>query len=563
MKTNREIPDAALTQHLAVLGKTGSGKSSTLRLIVERLLDREEPVCIIDPKGDWWGLKSSSDGEKPGYPVVIFGGERGDVPINAHAGAAVAELVATGNRPCIIDLGGWTVGDRTKFFIDFAHALFRLSKSPRYLVIDEVHNFAPQGRVQDPQAGKMLHWANRLASEGRGKGITIFSASQRPQKVHKDFLTCSETLIAMRVIHPLDRGAIKDWIDGCPDPVAGKKVLDSLAGMTRGTGWVWSPEIGFGPQMIVFPKFITYDSFRAPVGGDAGPLPGWADVDLEAVKDKLANVIAEAEENDVGALKRKIKLLERQSGHTSAELAAEYTRGRADGFDAGIIKALQITTPALNNTHTLILETIERLKACKPEAGDIEFVRSTDICNFTLGADPSFVPHSSAREPVAKITEWKRPGEAKMGKCERLILTALAQHPQGRSKVQVAVLTGYAKNGGSFNNALGALRSRGLIEGRGENLTITKAGREALGPYTLLPTGKALLEHWKSQLGKAERAILVAAASVYPDASSKKTLGDMTGYEPNGGSFNNALGRLRTLELIVGRGEIRASDNLF
>jgi hypothetical protein len=35
------------------------------------------------------------------------------------------------------------------------------------------------------------------------------------------------------------------------------------------------------------------------------------------------------------------------------------------------------------------------------------------------------------------------------------------------------------------------------------------------------------------------------------------------GYEANGGGFNNALGRLKTLELVQGRGDLRDSDNLF
>jgi hypothetical protein len=118
------IPDAALAQHVIALGKTGSGKSSKLRLIVEKLLDLQVPTCIVDPKGDWWGLKSSADGKHAGYPVVIFGGEHCDVPLNSHAGAHVAELVATGNRPCIVDLGGWMIGERTRFFIDFAAKAF-------------------------------------------------------------------------------------------------------------------------------------------------------------------------------------------------------------------------------------------------------------------------------------------------------------------------------------------------------------------------------------------------------------------------------------------------------
>jgi uncharacterized protein len=84
----------------------------------------------------------------------------------------------------------------------------------------------------------------------------------------------------MRVIHPLDRRAIEDWIDGCPDPDKGKEVLRSLASLKRGEAWVWSPEIGFGPTLIQFPLFSTYDSFAAPSGESAGKLKGWAEVDL-------------------------------------------------------------------------------------------------------------------------------------------------------------------------------------------------------------------------------------------------------------------------------------------
>ncbi|MEK7766917.1 MAG: hypothetical protein AAB368_11825, partial [bacterium] len=60
--------------------------------IVECLLDDGDRVCILDPKGDHWGLRSSENGKGAGYPVVIFGGEHADVPLNAHAGAHVAEF---------------------------------------------------------------------------------------------------------------------------------------------------------------------------------------------------------------------------------------------------------------------------------------------------------------------------------------------------------------------------------------------------------------------------------------------------------------------------------------
>jgi hypothetical protein len=41
---------------------------------------------------------------------------------------------------------------------------------------------------------------------------------------------------------------------------------------------------------------------------------------------------------------------------------------------------------------------------------------------------------------------------------------------------------------------------------------------------------------------------------------TKEEVAAKVGYEANGGGFNNALGRLRTLELVQRRGELRASD---
>ena len=127
----------------------------------------------------------------------------------------------------------------------------------------------------------------------------------------------------------------------------------------------------------------------------------------------------------------------------------------------------------------------------------------------------------------------------------------------------MAVLTGYAATGGGFNNYLGALRSRGLIEGDGDRLKTTEAGIQVLGSWEPLPAGVALIDYWRSRLGKAERLILEALTQVYPNALTKEEVAANAGYEPSGGGFNNALGRLRTLELVLGRGALKASDNLF
>jgi uncharacterized protein len=184
--------------------------------------------------------------------------------------AYVAELVASGNRPRVVGLGGWTSA--------IAPGSLSISPARRSAIPADRAGFASTRPITSPRRAKswIRRWAghrtNRLANEGRGKGITLLSASQRPQKVHKDYLTSHETLIAMRVIHPLDRRVIEDWIDGFPDQ--DKETLRSLASLKRGGAWVWSPKSGSGPKCIEFPLFATYDSF-APPGENAVKLKRW------------------------------------------------------------------------------------------------------------------------------------------------------------------------------------------------------------------------------------------------------------------------------------------------
>ena len=64
------LPPDALAQHIAVLGKTGSGKTFAMKgALVEPLLEGGRRVGIVDPTGAWWGLRSSRDGKGPGFPL--------------------------------------------------------------------------------------------------------------------------------------------------------------------------------------------------------------------------------------------------------------------------------------------------------------------------------------------------------------------------------------------------------------------------------------------------------------------------------------------------------------
>lgn len=556
------LPRAILAQHLAVLGKTGAGKSSVLRVLVEELLRESQPVCIIDPKGDWWGLKSSADGKKPGFPVIIFGGSHADIPITEHSGAQVGELVATGNRPCIIDFGGWEVGPRTRFFIEFASALFRHATGQRWLVIDEVHNFAPQGKVLDPAAGKALHWANRLASEGRGKGVQLMVASQRPQKVHKDLLTSCETLVAMRVIHPLDRKAVKEWIDGCPEPGRGTEVLNSLASMGRGTGWVWSPEIGFGPRCVDFPLFSTYDSFKPSIGA-AVRLQGWADTNLDEVRTTLAQVVKEAEASDPKRLHAEIAQLRRDLAKaqrvqpttalppervevpmlTGDERAAiENLTAHLEGNSA---IARQLAADSAEQV-TLFQAALTRLLRPAPPISEENRKPLTGNPNFpraTIGPLKTWPPDGSKHEGISGVSQR--------------ILNALAElealGSESPEKELVALLAGYSNlSSKGFANAISGLKTAGAISYPASGLVaLTDQGRAnaqaAAAPRSTVELQSRLL----AVLGGASERILRPIIDAYPDSIEKTVVAEAAGYgNLSSKGFANAVSRLRTLGFI-------------
>jgi hypothetical protein len=147
-----------------------------------------------------------------------------------------------------------------------------------------------------------------------------------------------------------------------------------------------------------------------------------------------------------------------------------------------------------------------------------------------------------------------------MPTAERKILVALAQSGGRATKRKIAVFAGYAVSGGGFNNALSACRSKGWIEGSAE-LVLLEAGETALGSWEPLPTGRDALAHWIRTEGKCEAAILTALDEHGPELGKEK-LAAVAGYVADGGGFNNALSRLRTLELIEGSATITLSEEL-
>jgi hypothetical protein len=588
------IPAEVLGQHVAILGKTRSGKSSVMRLLVEDLLRRHMPVCIVDPKGDWWGIKLGADGKSAGFPVVIFGGEHADVPINATSGAGVADLFATDNRPCLIDLGGWMPGDRTRFWIDFASALFRHTRGQRWLAVDEFHNFAPKGKVLDVDAGKMLHWSNRIASEGLGKGLRLLFASQRPQKVHNDSLTSAETLIAMRVIHKADRDAVADWIKGAGDS-EGKEVLATVAQMARGEGWAWSPEVKFGPERVKFPMFSTYDSFREQSVEETKHLKGWAEVDLADVTQRFAAAAEQAKNEDP-------KLLRAEIGKLRGEMRALERLHAQTMLDAPKAEAKVVEKPVLKDGQfALAQKLVERADgAAERMVGLVDEITNKLIIPLQRHAAEIASAIHSTKAPVlsplqkkdrrlageadalVKVFEQQKQGNrvrprpdvpmpdvAGLGGPARKILNSLAWwealNVESPNRTQVAVGAGYSPTGSAFRNPLSALSSAGLVRyPRPDAVRLTGAGRDLAqspGPATQ----QEVFSRVEKVLTGPEWKILAVLIDAYPNALTRDQVAEGARYSAEGSAFRNPLSHLSSLGLVEypSPGEVAATSSLF
>jgi len=532
------FPRAILSQHSADLGKTGAGKSSALRVMVEDLLERQKRVVIVDPKGDWWGLKSSADGKGPGFPIVTFGDfkepyGRGDVPINERSGANVADLIAGGNRPAIIGFRGWMPGHMMQFWIGqgsdphradgFLPTLFNKNEGELYVFVDEVQNFAPKGKILSPQAGLCVHWTNKAMSESRGMGMTFHIASQRSQKVHNDTLDCCETLIGMRTVHPAARKAIEDWINSKGDPVLGKEVLSTLAELKRGEAWVWSPENEFGPKRVQFPMFATFDSFAPPQLQKKVNQSGWSEVDLDQVREKLATVIAEAKANDPKELRAQIVELKRELAKKPSSVPVPAIKAD-EKHDLRIAEraAKAATAPLLKRLHEFQRYAKRTIDAFGGAAGGLNL-----IANAELPPEPAALPEPmpmvrpSRPAPVAltqpgpstdvrgrvqvrRASNGSGHGES-LPPGERAILTAVVQF-NGCTRDQLGVLTGYKST--SRYEYTRSLAAKGFVVASPNRVEPTDEGVRALGDYEPMPTGSALYEFWQRKLSGAELKIL-------------------------------------------------------
>jgi hypothetical protein len=573
--TRHAIPEAALKRHIAILGMNGSGKTSVAKSeIIEPALAAGERVCNIDPTGVGWGLRLSATGKSKGHSIYIVGGAHADFPLFRRDGKAWGEIVGTSSDSFVFDTSQMTVSDRSVWFTEFAETLLRLNKGPLKLVIDEAHLFAPQGGAKGGGATPdMLHATNNLLALGRSRGLRITMISQRPAKLHKDSLTQAHTLVAMSLMAPHDRNAVSEWIADQADTEKGKEIVASLPTLEPGEGWIWAPREKV-LERVRFARPKTFDSSSAPDDAD-GDGPELPPINPGAIKAKLETVAKETVANDPAKLRAELAKVKGELAKAvdfnvnkapvidEAALKFEYERG--------YIKGCEHMTGLMSGRHG---DAISRLHHLESELNALARALEEPVPKFQR-VD---IPHTQravppkAAAPLRMSSPAPLPqrrgnghdtGEVGSGGLRR-ILTALAQRQDGLTNRQIGVRAGLSSKSGTFSTYISKGRSNGWIADRGDRRVITEAGLAALGDYEPLPAGRDLLDHWLRELGESGAArLLKAVADAYPAGLTNAEAGERANLSHGSGTFSTYLSKLRTLELVTGRGELRASDELF
>jgi Helicase HerA, central domain len=569
------FPVDVLTETLLIIAKRGSGKTYSASVLVEEMVGAGLPVCVIDPLGVWWGLRSSADGEGPGLPVTIIGGEHADLPLPPDGGTSVADLVIEEHLPVVLDLSELSKTKQRAFMCAFLERLYHRNREPLHIVIDEADLFAPMRATGE--IARLLGAYEDIVRRGRARGLGCTSITQRPAVLHTDIRSQAEVLIALRLIGTHDVAAIDEWVRLHATDEEAREVKASLPSLPVGTAWVWSP--GW-LELLVKVKIrarLTFDSSATPKVGQRAIVPRqFAAVDPAELERMAVRLKATAPPEppaklshaaDVSRLARRVKELEaalaeaRQRPPEQVEVPA---------YSAADLEALSAVVAEMYRLADRLQDPADRLDMAVRRIPLPSPVPPLSAGPVQLGGALMGPPVGQLRpRPTAPVLPPAPVGEGtvslKAG--ARTMLAVLArQHPVKVTRAQLATLAKLKVTGGTFGTYFSVLRRAGLITEDGGFVVLTEAGFAAAGATPATPiTPDELRETWRGALKAGARNMLDVLLERWPDPVDRQALADAVGLEVTGGTFGTYLSTLRRNGLAVEDppGAVHAADVFF
>jgi hypothetical protein len=261
-----------LTGRGFVTGKSGSGKSNTASVVIEKLLSNNFPVLIVDTDGEYYGLKEQ-------FELLHAGADdECDIVVSPEHAEKIAHLALDQNVPIILDVSGYLdEDDAHELVLEVARNLFakeKKLKKPFLMLVEECHEYIPEGGGMN-EAGKMLI---KIGKRGRKHGLGIVGISQRPADVKKDFITQCDWLVWHRLTWNNDTKVV--------GRILGSEYADAIEDMDNGEAFLvtdWSESI----RRVQFHKKQTFD---------AGATPGLDDFERPDLKSVDGDLVSELQD---------------------------------------------------------------------------------------------------------------------------------------------------------------------------------------------------------------------------------------------------------------------------
>lgn len=255
-----------LTGRGFITGKSGSGKSNSASVIAEELLEYNYNLLIVDPEGEYYGLKEK-------YELLHVGNsDICDVEVGAQHAEKIAEIALAENLPVILDVSDFLDGEAAKELISgVVEELYRLEKDfqkPFLLMVEEMQEYLPQSGGSDDLATLL----ERVAKRGRKRGLGMLGMSQRPSSVDKDFITQCDWMVWHRLTWKNDLGVVKN--------ILGNEKGAQIEDFDTGEGFLmtdWDDVV----ERVQFKKKRTHDAGATP------GLESYERPDLKSVGDEL------------------------------------------------------------------------------------------------------------------------------------------------------------------------------------------------------------------------------------------------------------------------------------
>jgi HAD superfamily hydrolase (TIGR01484 family) len=115
-----------------IAGKSGAGKSSLATALIERALETDAQVVVLDPEGDYDGLEGLAHIGAPDRPP--------------HVKETLDIIAGDPEESVVLNLLGLPLSDRPAFLVDLLGGIASLRARygrPHWLFIDEAHHFLP------------------------------------------------------------------------------------------------------------------------------------------------------------------------------------------------------------------------------------------------------------------------------------------------------------------------------------------------------------------------------------------------------------------------------------